>query len=89
MNAALSRPLEGVRPHLWLDAAPLEAREGGRIVSRAATIAVALDEDAKREVLGVATGPSQAEAFWTGFPRSLADRGLRGVKIAACAASSW
>jgi hypothetical protein len=32
-------------------------------------------------VLGVATGPSEAETFWKGFPRSLADRGLRGVKL--------
>ena len=30
---------------------------------------------------GVATGPSEAEVFWTGFLRSLADRGLRGVKL--------
>jgi transposase-like protein len=32
-------------------------------------------------VLGVATGPSEAEPFWTAFLRSLADRGLRGVKL--------
>jgi putative transposase len=31
-------------------------------------------------VLGVATGPSEAETFWKGFLRTLADRGLRGVK---------
>jgi len=35
----------------------------------------------KREVLGVTTGPSEAETFWTEFLRSLADRGLRGVKL--------
>ena len=44
-------------------------------------LAVAVNEDGKREVLGVATGPSEAETFWTGFLRSLADRGLRGVKL--------
>jgi transposase-like protein len=44
-------------------------------------IAVAVNEDGKREVLGVATGPSEAETFWTEFLRSLADRGLRGVKL--------
>ena len=41
----------------------------------------AVNDDGKREVLGVATGPSEAETFWTGFLRSLADRGLRGVKL--------
>jgi len=40
-----------------------------------------VNEDGKREVLGVATGPSEAETFWTEFLRSLADRGLRGVKL--------
>lgn len=56
-------------------------REGGRIVIRAVIIAVAVNEDGKREVLGVTTGPSEAETFWTEFLRSLADRGLRGVKL--------
>jgi len=81
VNAFLSRPLEGAWPYLWLDATYLKVREGGRIVSRAVIIAVAVNEDGKREVLGVATGPSEAETFWTDFLRSLADRGLRGVKL--------
>ena len=66
---------------LWLDATCVKVREGGRIVSRAVIIAVAVNEDGKREVLGVTTGPSEAETFWTEFLRSLADRGLRGVKL--------
>ena len=57
-------------------------REGGRIVSTAATIAVGVNTDGRREVLGVATGPSEAEPLWKAFLRSLADRGLRGVKLA-------
>ncbi|SET47863.1 Transposase (or an inactivated derivative) [Oceanicella actignis] len=69
------------RPYLWLDAACLKVREGGPLVGRAATLAVAVNEDGKREALGVATGPSEAETFWTEFLRSLADRGLRGVKL--------
>jgi putative transposase len=81
VNAFLSRPLEGAWPYLWLDATYVKVREGGRIVSRAVIIAVAVNEDGKREVLGVATGPSEAETFWTEFLRSLADRGLRGVKL--------
>jgi putative transposase len=81
VNAFLTRPLEGAWPYLWLDATYLKVREGGRIVSRAVIVAVAVNEDGKREVLGVATGPSEAETFWTDFLRSLADRGLRGVKL--------
>ena len=49
MNAFLSRPLEGTSPYLWLDATYLKVREGGRIVSRAVIIAVAVNEDGKRK----------------------------------------
>ena len=56
-------------------------RDGGRIVSTAVIIAVGVNTDGRREVLGVATGPSEAETFWKAFLRSLADRGLRGVKL--------
>ena len=43
-------------------------------------VAVGANTDGRREVLGVGTGPSEAEPFWTAFLRSLADRGLRGLK---------
>ena len=42
-----------------------------------------MNEDGKREVLGVHAGRSEAEVFWTEFLRSLDDRGLRGVQLDA------
>jgi putative transposase len=81
VNAFLSRPLEGEWPYVWIDATYVKAREAGRIVSTATIIAVGVNTDGRREVLGVATGPSEAETFWKSFLRSLADRGLRGVKL--------
>ena len=81
VDAFLARPIEGEWPYLWIDATYLKVRDGGRIVSTAATIAVGVNTDGRREVLGVATGPSEAEVFWKGFLRSLADRGLRGVRL--------
>lgn len=81
VNAFLTRPIEGEWPYLWIDATYLKVREGGRIVSTAAIIAVGVNTDGRREVLGIATGPSEAEPFWKAFLRSLADRGLRGVKL--------
>ena len=81
VNAFLTRPLEGEWPYVWIDATYVKAREGGRIVSTATIIAVGVNTDGRREVLGVATGPSEAEVFWKGFLRALADRGLRGVKL--------
>ena len=81
VNAFLDRPLEGEWPYLWLDATYLKQREGGRIVSVAAIIAVAANTDGKREIVGLHIGPSEAETFWTGFLKSLHRRGLKGVKL--------
>jgi len=77
----LERPLEGEWPYLWLDATYLKVREGGRIVSVAAIIAVAVDTEGRREIVGLGLGPSEAEPFWSGFLKGLLKRGLRGVKL--------
>src|SRR6185436_11109154 len=64
VNAFLSRPIEGAWPYLWIDASYLKVREAGRIVSLAVIVAVGVNTDGRREVLGVATGASEAEPFW-------------------------
>jgi putative transposase len=81
VQAFLTRPIEGDWPYLWIDATYLKVRRAGRIVSVAVTIAVGVNGDGRREVLGMAIGTSEAETFWTDFLRSLARRGLRGVKL--------
>ena len=77
----LDRPLEGDWPYLWLDATYVKVRQNGRIVSVAVIVAVAVNSDGRREVLGMTVGASEAETFWTAFLRTLARRGLRGVKL--------
>lgn len=81
VKAFLDRPLEGDWPYLWLDATYVKARKGGRIVSVAVIIAVAVNTQGRREVIGVTVMPSEAEVFWTEFLRSLTRRGLRGVRL--------
>ena len=81
VQAFLTRPIEGEWPYLWIDATYIKVRQAGRIVSVAVTIAVGANADGRREVLGMAVGPSEAEVFWTDFLRTLARRGLRGVKL--------
>src|SRR4051812_44175138 len=81
VQAFLSRPIEGEWPYLWLDATYVKARRNHRIVSIAVIVAVAVNTDGRREVLGMTTGDSEAEPFWTEFLRSLRRRGLRGVKL--------
>src|SRR5476649_1158062 len=65
----LQRPLEGDWPYLWIDATYVKTRQNGRVVSVAVIIAVAVNTDDVREILVVATGPSEAEPFWTDFLR--------------------
>ncbi|WIM09472.1 MAG: Transposase, mutator type [Enhydrobacter sp.] len=59
----------------------MKVRQAGRIVSVAVIVAVGVNADGRREVLGMDIGPSEAETFWTAFLRKLTRRGLRGVKL--------
>jgi putative transposase len=81
VNAFLNRPIEGDWPYVWIDATYVKVRASGRIVSVAVIIAVGVNTDGTRELLGMAVGPSEAEPFWTEFLRGLSHRGLRGVKL--------
>jgi len=81
VQAFLNRPIEGDWPYLWIDATYVKVRASGRIISVAVILAVGVNTDGTRELLGLATGPSEAEPFWTDFLRSLSRRGLRGVKL--------
>ena len=81
VKAFLDRPIEGDWPYLWIDATYVKVRQNGRIVSVAVIVAVGVNSDGRREVLGMDIGASEAETFWTAFLRKLARRGLRGVKL--------
>lgn len=81
VKAFLARPIEGDWPYLWIDATYVKVRQNGRIVSVAVIVAVGVNSDGRREVLGMDIRPSEAETFWTAFLRKLARRGLRGVKL--------
>jgi putative transposase len=81
VKAFLDRPIEGDWPYLWLDATYVKVRQNSRVVSVAVIVAVGVNSDGRREVLGMDIGPSEAETFWMAFLRKLARRGLRGVKL--------
>src|ERR671938_424571 len=76
-----TRKLEGSYPYLWVDATFLKVREGGRVVSMAVVIAVGVNAEGQREILGLDVGPSEDGAFWLTFLRSLVARGLSGVQL--------
>ena len=81
VQAFLSRPIEGEWPYLWLDATYVKVRRDHHIVSIAVIVAVGVNGDGRREVLGMTVGHSEAEPFWVELLRGLSRRGLRGVKL--------
>ena len=81
VQSFLKRELTGQWPYVWLDATYLKSRENGHVVTRALVVAVGVNQEGRREVLGLACGPAETEAFWTEFLRGLAARGLTGVRL--------
>ena len=77
------RPLgELACPYLWLDATYLKVREGGRVVSMAALVAVGVAANGERRVLGLELAPATTRGRpGPRFIRSLVERGLRGVRL--------
>jgi putative transposase len=68
-------------PYVWLDAKVEKVREAGRIEPMALLIAIAVNEQGEREILGLEVGHGETGALWTGFLRSLVSRGLAGVRL--------
>jgi putative transposase len=84
VGAFLNRQIEGDWPYLWIDATYVKTREAGRIVSAAVMVAVGVNTDGQREVLGLKVRASEAEPFWTEFLRSV-DRGAASSSRSATA----
>ena len=84
VQAFLSRPLESSSyAYVYLDATYLKGRLGKaqQVCSRAAVVAMGVNEDGRRELLGLKVGDSETETFWAEFLSHLKERGLDGVKL--------
>jgi len=81
VEAFKNRPLTGEYPYVWLDATFPKVREGGHVQGMALVVAIAVDNDGMRHVLGFDVGMSETGAFWEEFLKKLAARGLSGVKL--------
>ena len=80
--AFFSRRLDHARfPYVILDATYLHVREDHKVVSKAVVIATGINASGGREVLGMAVGDSEEEAFWGPFLSGLRSRGLSGVQL--------
>ena len=82
VEAFRSRALDaGPYPFVWLDAMQIKSREGGRVVNVTAVMAIGVNHEGYREILGVDVITSEDGAGWLAFLRSLVSRGLGGVQL--------
>jgi transposase-like protein len=77
----LKRPIEEEIRYLFIDASYFKVREQGRYVTQAVFVAVGVDEDGYRRVLGMKVAANESEAFWMDFFEEMKERRLRGVKL--------
>jgi transposase-like protein len=77
-----NRPLDqGPYTFVWVDALTQKVREGGRVVNVHCLVAVGVNNEGQREVLGLDVATTEDGAGWLAFLRSLVARGLGGVKL--------
>lgn len=78
------RPLEAMYPVIYLDAIVVKVRDGAHVRNKAAHIAVGVDMDGIKHVLGIWLQQTEGAKFWAGVCADLANRGIRDVLVVCC-----
>jgi transposase-like protein len=81
IDAWRNAPITGTHPYVYLDGIALKRSWGGEVRDVAVLVAVGVNEQGFREVLGVMEGAKEDKASWQGFLRHLKQRGLKGVRL--------
>ncbi|MER7893059.1 IS256 family transposase, partial [Micromonospora sp. NPDC094482] len=84
VKAWQSRPLEEIYPIIYLDALVVKVRDGHQVRNKAAHIAVGVDLDGVKHVLGIWVQAAEGAKFWAGVCAELRNRGIRDVLIVCC-----
>ncbi len=84
VKAWQTRPLEEIYPIIYLDALVVKVRDGHQVKNRAAHIAVGVDLDGVKTVLGIWVQAAEGSKFWAGVCAELKNRGIRDVLIVCC-----
>jgi putative transposase len=84
VKAWQARPLEEIYPIVYLDALVVKVRDGHQVRNKAAHIAVGVDLDGVKHVLGIWVQANEGAKFWAGVCAELANRGVRDVLIVCC-----
>lgn len=76
-----NRPIEGEHPYVYLDGIWLKRSWGGEVRNIAVLVAIGVNQDGFREILGVAEGAKEDRASWLDFLRHMKGRGLRETQL--------
>jgi len=76
-----NQPIEGEHAYVYLDGIWLKRSWGGEVKNVSILVAIGVNQDGYRDVLGVAEGAKEDKASWQGFLRHLKERGLKGVRL--------
>jgi putative transposase len=77
-----TRPLERVYFSVWMDALVVKVRDNGKIINKAISIVIGLNQDGKKEVLGMWINTNESASFWMSVLTDLKARGVEDVLIA-------
>ena len=76
-----NRPLEGTFPFVYLDGIWLKRSWGGTVENVSVLVAIGVNEEGYREIIGVVEGAKEDKDSWMNFLRHLKERGLKGVQL--------
>ena len=76
-----NRPLDSEYPYVFMDGVWHKRSWGGGVENVSVLVAIGVDADGRREVIGVAEGMKEDKAGWEQFIRSMIERGLKGVRL--------
>lgn len=78
------RQLDEFYPVMFLDAIRIKVRDGGRVVNKSAYLAIGVDMDGIKHVLGIWIAKEEGASFWAHVCSNLANRGVKDVFIVCC-----
>ena len=81
IEAWRNRPIEGEHPYVYLDGIVLKRSWAGEVRNVSLLVAIGVNSEGYREILGICEGAKEDKAGWSAFLKHLKERGLKGVRL--------
>jgi len=81
IEAWRNRPIEGEHPYVYLDGIVLKRSWAGEVRNVSLLVAIGVNSEGYREILGICEGAKEDKAGWSAFLKHLKERGIKGVRL--------